>query len=55
MEERKLCAVTGGFGYTGGYISRRLLDRGHGVRVLTRDPGTGSPHEGGGGAVAAGL
>ncbi len=30
--------VTGAFGYSGQYIARRLLDRGHTVRTLTNSP-----------------
>ncbi len=32
--------VTGANGYTGRYVARRLLDLGHHVRTLTRDPAT---------------
>ena len=35
--------VTGSFGYTGGYITRRLLDEGRRVRTLTRRPGGDHP------------
>jgi len=34
----KLHTVTGAFGYSGQYIARRLLDRGHVVRTLTNSP-----------------
>lgn len=37
------CAVTGAFGYSGGYIARRLLDRGHDVITLTNSPSRISP------------
>jgi NADH dehydrogenase len=35
--------VTGAFGYSGSYIARRLLDRGHTVRTLTNSPHRNSP------------
>ena len=35
--------VTGAFGYTGRYIAQRLLDSGHRVRTLTRNPASASP------------
>ncbi len=35
--------VTGAFGYTGKYIARLLLESGHGVRTLTRNPASISP------------
>lgn len=35
--------VTGAFGYSGSYITRRLLDRGHTVRTLTNSPHRNSP------------
>lgn len=35
MEDKGLCVVTGAFGYTGKYITRRLLDAGWRVRTLT--------------------
>ena len=35
--------VTGAFGYSGGYITRRLLDAGHVVRTLTNSPGRHNP------------
>jgi len=38
MEYRQLHVVTGAFGYTGKYITRRLLDIGHRVRTLTGHP-----------------
>ena len=36
--EKTLHAVTGAFGYSGKYIARRLLDRGHEVITLTNSP-----------------
>jgi NADH dehydrogenase len=38
--------VTGAFGYSGQYIARRLLDRGHTVRTLTNSPERKNPFEG---------
>jgi len=38
--------VTGAFGYSGQYIARRLLDRGHTVRTLTNSPDRKNPFEG---------
>ena len=38
MDSRQLHVVTGAFGYTGKYITRRLLDIGHRVRTLTGHP-----------------
>jgi len=35
---KQLHIVTGAFGYSGQYIARRLLDRGHTVRTLTNSP-----------------
>lgn len=35
--------VTGAFGYSGGYIARRLLAQGHTVRTLTNSPRRNSP------------
>lgn len=35
--------VTGAFGYSGSYIARRLLNRGHTVRTLTNSPHRNSP------------
>ncbi len=43
MTQRSLSAVTGAFGYTGRYISQRLLDGGAEVRTLTRNPASASP------------
>ena len=36
MGHSDLAVVTGAFGYTGGYVARRLLDQGVRVRTLTR-------------------
>jgi len=38
--------VTGAFGYSGRYIARRLLDRGHTVRTLTNSPNRKNPFDG---------
>lgn len=38
MESREFDVVTGAFGYTGKYITRRLLAMGRGVRTLTGHP-----------------
>ena len=38
--------VTGAFSYTGRYVARHLIDRGVGVRTLTRDPGRADPFGG---------
>src|SRR5208283_5452741 len=38
MEGREFDVVTGAFGYTGKYITRRLLAMGRGVRTLTGHP-----------------
>lgn len=38
MDYGQLHVVTGAFGYTGKYITRRLLDIGHRVRTLTGHP-----------------
>ena len=38
MRHPDLAVVTGAFGYTGGYVARRLLDQGVRVRTLTRRP-----------------
>ena len=43
MAGRELDAVTGAFGYTGKYITRRLLAMGRGVRTLTGHPGRANP------------
>lgn len=41
-----LHAVTGAFGYSGKYIARRLLDRGHEVITLTNSPDRANPFAG---------
>lgn len=38
--------VTGAFGYSGQYIARRLLERGHAVRTLTNSPERENPFGG---------
>ena len=38
MRSREFDVVTGAFGYTGKYITRRLLAMGRGVRTLTGHP-----------------
>jgi len=46
MSESPLHVVTGAFGYSGGYIAQRLLERGCRVRTLTNSPGRDSPLQG---------
>ncbi len=41
--KQTLHAVTGAFGYSGKYIARRLLDRGHDVITLTNSPDRANP------------
>jgi NADH dehydrogenase len=43
METAELNVVTGAFGYTGGYITRRLLSMGKRVRTLTGHPDRHNP------------
>jgi len=43
MEGREFDVVTGAFGYTGKYITRRLLAMGRGVRTLTGHPERPNP------------
>ena len=43
MKQTNLSVVTGAFGYTGKRIARRLLEAGHRVRTLTRNPASSSP------------
>ncbi len=44
--EQAMHAVTGAFGYSGKYIAKRLLDRGHGVITLTNSPDRPNPFAG---------
>ena len=46
MAERQTHAVTGAFGYSGKYIARRLLDKGHRVVTLTNSPDRPDPFGG---------
>ena len=43
MHHPGLAVVTGAFGYTGGYVARRLIDQGVRVRTLTRRRAGGKP------------
>ena len=43
MHHPDLAVVTGAFGYTGGYVARRLIDKGDRVRTLTRRRAGGNP------------
>ncbi len=43
MPHPDIHVVTGAFGYSGGYIARRLLAAGHAVRTLTNSPHRESP------------
>ncbi len=43
MPAAQLDAVTGAFGYSGKYITHRLLDLGHAVRTLTNSPRRPNP------------
>ncbi len=43
MADPDLAVVTGAFSYTGGYVARRLLDEGVGVRTLSRRPAGRNP------------
>ena len=43
MPHPDMAVVTGAFSYTGGYIARRLLKQGIGVRTLTRSPDQENP------------
>ena len=38
--------VTGGHGFIGSHVLRQLVDDGHDVRALVRDPGRYDPPEG---------
>lgn len=42
----ELHVVTGAFGYTGRYIARRLIEQGHRVRTLVRNPARHNPFGG---------
>ena len=44
--KKTLHAVTGAFGYSGKYITKRLLDRGHEVITLTNSPDRENPFAG---------
>ncbi len=46
MQGREFDVVTGAFGYTGKYITRRLLAMGRGVRTLTGHPERGGAFNG---------
>jgi NADH dehydrogenase len=50
VSSRQIHAVTGAFGYSGQYIARRLLERGHRVITLTDSPERADPF---GGSVQA--
>ena len=43
MADSGLAVVTGAFSYTGGYVARRLIDQGVGVRTLSRRPAGRNP------------
>ena len=43
MQKLDIHAVTGAFGYSGKYIARRLLDKGHSVITLTNSPQRRNP------------
>lgn len=43
MAQRRVQIVTGAFGYSGRYITRRLLEAGHRVRTLTNSPARANP------------
>lgn len=44
--KKTLHAVTGAFGYSGKYVAKRLLDRGHEVITLTNSPDRANPFAG---------
>ena len=46
MPHPDLAVVTGAFSYTGRYVTRRLLDQGVRVRILTRSPDAEDPFGG---------
>lgn len=39
---KETVVITGAFGYTGRYVTKLLLNRGHTVRTLTNHPGYAS-------------
>ena len=43
MTTKQTHAVTGAFGYSGKYIAKRLLDKGHSVITLTNSPHRENP------------
>lgn len=43
MDKKEINIVTGAFGYTGKYITRRLISSGKSVRTLTGRPGAANP------------
>jgi NADH dehydrogenase len=43
MAAQELHVVTGAFGYSGRYITARLLKAGHRVRTLTKSPQRANP------------
>jgi NADH dehydrogenase len=46
MSDKRIHAVTGAYGYSGRYIARRLLDKGHEVITLTHSPRRANPFGG---------
>jgi len=46
MTTKEIHIVTGAFGYSGKYITRRLLDAGFEIRTLTNSPGRSNPFSG---------
>ncbi len=46
MAKHNCCAVTGAFGYSGKYIAKRLLEKGHKVITLTNSPDRQNPFNG---------
>ena len=43
VDDPDLAIVNGAFGYTGGYVARRLIDEGVRVRTLRRPPAAANP------------
>jgi NADH dehydrogenase len=43
MSPTRLDCITGAFGFTGRFVARRLLERGHALRTLTNHPDPASP------------